>query len=252
MLQAVQAHFLPALRAAHPQATSVAAGPAPEPVPGDSFPRVVLTATRLALTFKPDDDPLDSRSSAHFAATHQWSGDGTTRDFTLPANIPGEIAELECPPGRALRSGDDYSVDGRTVRLMVAPRTGQQNLQARLRGGPARGFLDKRPCVVTLVADVWANGPAQLATTAARALAALLAASVDLPHLEATPHADLGVRVRLLRPTASWTATTRSEQRGLLRDTIELQLRGELEQLVAVDTPDPVGTIKSIVYRPEP
>lgn len=252
MLHAVQAHFLPALRAALPQSTAVATGPAPEPVPGDSFPRVVLTATRLALIFKPGDDPQDTRGTAHFTAVHLWSGDGTTRDFTVPQNIPGEIAELECPPGRPLRAGDDYGVDGRTVRLMTAPPIGQHNLQARLRGGPARGYVDKRPCIVTLVADVWASGPVQLGTAAARTLAALLAAAADLPHLEAAPHDDLGVRVRLLRPLASWIATTRDEQGGLLHDAIELHLHGELEQLVTVAVPDPAGIIEKIVYRPEP
>lgn len=249
MLHAVQAHFVPALRAAFPPATAVGAGPSPAPVPGDSFPRVVVTATRLAPVFAAGDDPQDSRSTAHHAAIVRWSGNGSARDFTVPDSVTADITDLECPPGRPLRVGDDYSVDGRTVRLMRPPPAGQHNVLVRLRGGPARGFLDRRPCLVTLAVDVWANGPVQLGTTAARALAAVLAASVDLPHLEAAPHDDLGVRVRLLRPTAAWISTTRSETAGLLRDTLEFQLRGELEQLVIVGPPEPAGVIAKIKYN---
>lgn len=250
MLHAVQAHFLPLLKSALPPVASVSAGPAVDPVPGDSFPRVVITASRLALLFnQDDDDPLASRTTAHFAAVQRWSGDGTARDFTVPDDIKGDITELECPPGRPLRVGDDYAVDGRTVRLMRPPPPGQHNLQARLRGGPARGYLDRRPCVVTVEVHVWTNGPAQLASTSARVLAALLAAAVDVPHLEATPHDDLGVRVRLLRPVASWLSTNRDDVAGLLRDSFEFQLRGELEQHVVVGQPEPAGIIENIVYR---
>ena len=94
-----------------------------------------------------------------------------------------------------------------------------------------------------------ANNPAQLASTSARVHAALLAAAVDIPHLEATPHDDLGVRVRLLRPVASWISTTRDDVAGLLRDSLEFQLRGELEQHVVIGQPEPAGIIEKIVYR---
>jgi hypothetical protein len=41
---------------------------------------------------------------------------------------------------------------------MRAAPPGQDNLVVRLRGGPARGYLDKRPCVVTLLVHVWSTG----------------------------------------------------------------------------------------------
>jgi len=256
MLHAVQAHLLPFLRAALPQATAVTAGPAVDPVPGDSFPRVVLTASRLALIFKQDDDdPLASRTTAHFGAVQRWSGDGTARDFTVPDDIKGDITDLECPPGRPLRVGDDYAVDGRTVRLMRAAPIGQDNLVVRLRGGPARGYLDKRACIITLQIQVWSTAINKLDALSSRVHAALLAAAADLPHLEATAHDDLGVRVRLLRPHAAWISTTRDivdAQPALLRDTLEFQLRGELEQRITLGQPEPAGIIEKIVYTADP
>lgn len=256
MLHAVQAHFLPALQAAVTPASAVQPGPVATPVPSDSLPRVVVTATRLALVFEQgDDDPLASRGTAHFGGVHRWSGDGVARDFQVPDNQVGDIAELECPPGRPLRIGDDYAVDGRTVRLMRAAPPGQDNLVVRLRGGPARGYLDKRACIITLQIQIWSTALNKLDALSSRVHAALLAAAADLPHLEATPHDDLGVRVRLLRPHAAWISTTRDiidAQPALLRDTLEFQLRGELEQRITLGQPGPAGIIEKIVYTADP
>jgi hypothetical protein len=254
MLHAVQAHFLPRVRAAIPAATAVTTGPVADPTDADPAARVVLAAVHLAITVS--DDPTEHRGTVQFGAVHRWSGDGTTRDFLVPDMQARDVAELECPPGRPLRAGDDYAVDGRTIRLMRPAPVGQDNLLVRLRGGPARGYLDKRPCTVTLLAHVWAADAAQLAPLSARVHAALLAASADVPHLEAAPQDDLGVRVRLLRPVAVWTATTRAAvpigQTLFIRDTLEFKVHGELEQRVVLGQPEPVGVIESIVYNPSP
>lgn len=257
MLHAVQAHFIPALRPALAPAIAVLAGPAAEPVPSDTSARVIVTATRLALVFPAgDDDPSASRGLVQFGAVHRWSGDGKTREFQVPDGLTGEVAELECPPGRPLVRGDDYAVDGRTLRLLRAPPVGQHNLLLRLRGGPARGYLDRRACAITLVVQVLSSDPAELAALSARVLAALLVAAAELPQLEAAPQDDLGVRLRLLRPVLSWLGSTRAAvptgQTLLLRDTLEFALRGELEQRVVLGQPAPVGVIEKIVYTPTP
>jgi hypothetical protein len=257
MLRAVETHFHRAVRAAVPAATPVTAGPAVGPASKDVAALVELAATRLAIVYAPgDDDPAAARDRARFAAVHRWSGDGGARDFTLPDGLAGEVAELESPPGRPLRAGDDYFVDGRTVRLMRPPPAAPDNLVARLRGGPARGFVDRRRCVISLQADAWATDAAALAALSSRVHAALLAAAAEVPQLEAAPQDDLGVRVRLLRPTALWVASARAPATArdapFLRETIEFQVRGELEQRVVLGAPEPVGIIEQIVHTPPP
>ena len=168
----------------------------------------------------------------------QWEDDGAT--FALPPG-GGQLVEVESPPGRPLRRDDDYIVDGEVLRLLH-PTTA--TVRALLVGPPARGFIERRPCALTLILSVRAKK--RLDRLMESALAAALRASVDLPDLGGSVR--LNARVRLRRPTAALVGITRAEDAGVRRPRcdIELLVRGELEMTVATGEADPAARIASV------
>ena len=240
MLVAAETHFAAALQAALPGA-QIVTGPAPGLPVGAS---VHVLASRLSLAPIAADDG-DARSPARLFTLHSWPADGVLRRFALP---PGahELAEVEAPPGRVQRRGDDYRVDAHELVLQRPPPA--PTLRALLLGAPARGFVERRRCELALL--VCARDPGDLDALATAALAAVLRASVELPDLEATPTGP-GVRARLRRPGAELLAVTRRAEPlaggERARCDIELILRGEAELTVAVGTPDPVDRIAQVL-----
>jgi hypothetical protein len=234
VLVAVETHFSTALTLALP-GVQVLVGPAIL-VPAAASLQVL--ASRLS--FAPTDPRADDeRGASRLFTLHTWPADGINRQFTLP---PGdlEVAEVESPPGFPRMRGDDYRIAAGKLVFQRPPTTG---VRALLLGAPARGFIERRPCELSLL--LCARDPVDLDALATAALAAALRTCVDLPVLEAAPAA--GVRMRLRRPVATLIGIERSAepngQSERARCDIKLLLRGEAELTVAVGVPDPVDRI---------
>jgi hypothetical protein len=244
MLAAAEAHYAAVLSAALAPGAQVLVGPAPA-IPSGPSVQVHAGALRLAPA---SPDLSDERGAARHFVLHTWASDGVLTDFGLPPGA-GEVAEVEAPPGRARVRGDDYRVDAGTLRFSRAPAAGDPGVRVLLLGDPARGFVERRACELTI--SLRARGGPDLAALdalAEAALAAALRACVDLPELSAA--AQPGVRARLRRPVAALLGVTRRievvGQIERLCCEIELLLRGEAELQVALGVPDPVDRIKSV------
>lgn len=243
MIAAVEAHFAAALKADLGQATPVLTGPVAAFPAGSS---VHVAAGRLALAVPPSD-LLDGRNGARLFSAHSWASDGQTSSFPLPDGA-GELAEVEAPPGRPRRRGDDYRVDGGALEFYRPPAAGQPGVVAMFLGQRAAGYHERRAAELTLAITARAATVEELDALLAAALAAALKASVAPPTFEGPPVA--GVRVRLLRAAAALAALHRhSEQRGdaeLPRADLEFVLRGEAELLIALGAPEPVSVIAAV------
>lgn len=249
MLVAIESYFHDALRPAIPDEVDVATGPSRGPG-ADATLLVEVFASGLKLDLPQGEDLAALREPAFFTQVQQWKADGKRVDFVVPESVPGQVVEVESPPGRPLRRGDDYTLDGRTVRLYRPPAAADVGVVALLRGERATGFLERRRCELTLHTRAWAREAHAADTLLAAALPAALVATSDLGNLDAALPADSSVRLRLLRPVASLVGITRSAE--LLGDTVffraqaDFLLRGELEQLVTLGEPEPQGIIREV------
>lgn len=249
MLVAIESYFHDALRAAVPDTVEVTTGPSRGPG-AEALPRVEVSASQLKLELPQGEDLTAAREAAFFTHVQRWPSDGTRVDFLLPEKLPGQVVEVESPPGRPLRRGDDYTVEGRTVRCYRPPAAADVGVVAIVRGARAAGFLERRRCEVTLVTRAWGEDAHAADALLAGVLPAALIASGDLGNLDAGFPEDSGVRLRLLRPVVSLVALSRGlEQEGdarAFRAQAEFLVRGELEQLVTLGEPEPEGLIREV------
>ncbi|NBD08296.1 hypothetical protein [Corallococcus silvisoli] len=251
MLVALESYFHDALRPAVPDAVEISTGPSLGPV-AEAESLVEVCVSQLKLEPLPGLDLAAQREAAYFAQVHRWASDGKKVDFELPAKALGQVAEVESPPGRPLRRGDDYVVDGRTVRFYQPPALADVAVVVFLRGARSAGFLERRRCELSLVIRAWARQSGAADPLLSAALAAALVASADLGNLDdsyASP-ADSGVRLRLLRPVMSLSGIHRSAETvaetPFFRAEAEFLIRGDLEQLVALGEPEAEGIIREV------
>lgn len=250
MLYALESKLVAALPEALPEGVQVRAGPSAGP-PEEGVQRVEVSASRLEVPDLKEDAP-PGREPAHLTHLQHWSADGEARDFTLPAEVPGEILEVESPPGRLMRLGQDYQLDGTTVRFFSPPAAAADAVVATVRQGRARGFLERRPCQARLTVTSWATDFPRADELLDRALAAVLTRCVELETLEATHLGASGVRLRLLEPAVTLVGLERAWHpvgtRLVPSAVATLRLEARLELSVAVGSLPPEGRIQELRY----
>ncbi len=242
MLQALEAHLLTAVDAALPAEVTTVAGPWQPTGTG----AVVVHARTLTLKPPGEDPPTDD--AAHGLAIVDWPSDGNTLDFEIPNDQTGELLEVESPPGFTVRRGDAWQLDDRTIRFYMAPASGAPGVRARLRGAPAKGYKRRKPCRVELSISAWADSMATADQRLDAALQTTLKELIQLPNLEAGAVAGVQVWMRILQARAWLLSIERrvDPESDLFEARATLELRGDLDLLVAVGTPDPVGVIEKL------
>jgi hypothetical protein len=249
MLVSIESYFHDALRPAIPHDVDVVTGPSLGPS-NDDAQLLEVSALGLKLALPEGDDLTAPREASFQGGTHRWPANGRQVDFVLPKGVQGEVVEVESPPGRPLRRGDDYMLEGRTVRFFRPPAQADVAVVAFLRGERAHGFLERRSCEITLVTRAWAREHGAADKLLSGALAAALVASVDLGNLDDSASDESGVRIRLLRPVMTLLGLSRGtevfHETSFFRAQAEFLIRGQLEQLIAVGEPEPTGIIREV------
>jgi hypothetical protein len=249
MLVTVEAYFHHALLSALPGDIDVATGPSLGPA-ADVAQLVEVTAASLKLTLPPGSDLGTRREPAFHREVHRWSADGKQVDFALPDGARGQVMEVESPPGHPRRRGDDYMLEGRTVRFYHPPAQAKTAVVVFLRGERVPGFLERSPCDIPLVIRAWSQKHRDADKLLSSVLSAALAAGSCLGHLEDSASDEPGFHIRLLRPTMALVGISRAAE--VLHDTpffraqAEFLIHGELEQLVAVGEPESTGIIREV------
>lgn len=237
MLAAVEQALLPALRAAFPAATVIQVGPDPKPKA-----TVELIANALTLVPPPGGEPAGARTAARAFASQQIAVDGTKASYSV--SEPGEIREIESPPGRPLRRGDDYLLEGSTIKFYAPP---QKPVVVTLFLDQTRGYVEKRGCSVELTLSCYGPTAAAADELLRRGLPGLLGGGVDLSTIEA-PLPAPGARLRLLAPVLSVVgmsrATVSRASSEMACSSAELVCHGELETTITLGEPEPQGRIR--------
>lgn len=249
MLVSLETYFHDALRPALPADVDVVTGPGPGPsATASSLIEVSVPTLKLAL---PEGDDLAAgREAAFHAGVHRWRANGKQVDFVLPEDARGEVVDIESPPGRPLRQGDEYVLEGRTVRFYRPPAQADVAVVAFLRGERAHGFLERRPCEISLMTKAWAREHGAADKLLSIVLASVLLAGSDLGNLDDSAPDEWGARIRLLRPVVTLLGLSRGveehQETLFFRAQAEFLIRGELEQLVAMGSPEPQGRIREV------
>ena len=251
MLYALENLIVPALKAALPGGVGVTLGPPEAPPAGKE--RVDVIATDLRAKVDPGE-PLAPRGPAFLFQVERWGADGTIKDFALSPSAKGEIFEVESPPGRPVRRGEDYAVDGKTLRFYRPPEAAPVAVVATLQTGPATGFREQRPCTAQLGVTAWGTDFPRTDRLLDQALSVVLTTCVGLGTLEAQD-LEAGVRMRLIKPSLVLEQIDRSHfksgERWAPRAAARLRLDAELELTVALGTPEAEGVIEKIAYQAE-
>jgi hypothetical protein len=249
MLYALENLLVPALKAALPGGVGVGSGPPEAPPAGQE--RVDVLASDLRAKVDPEE-PLAPRGPASLFQVERWGADGTIKDFALSS--AGEVFEVESPPGRPVRRGEDYAVDGKTLRFYRPPHAAAVAVVATVRTGPATGFQELRPCTAQLSIAAWGADLPAADRLLDQALSVVLTTCVGLGTLEAQA-LEAGVRMRLLRPSLVLEQMERSHfksgERWAPRALARLRLDAELELTVALGEPEAEGVIEKIAYQAE-
>jgi hypothetical protein len=258
MLSVIEDLIVAALRPVLPADLEVVAGAATAPAAAPGRVAVLVGPLTVQL---PDAaaDPIEGRepayafrqqSLAHDAGAGAETGaEAGTSAYALPANALPELTEVQSPPGRILRPGDDYGVDGRTIRFRYPPAAA---IAVLTRGAPAQGFRDTQPCQVDISLAAWATSIAAADAMAGSMLAAALGVFVRRDVIDLVTADAGGLLLRLLAPLARLASVERGEDTRDTarwpRTTIRLAVRGRLELMLAAEAREPEGVIQSIDY----
>lgn len=239
MLAAIEALFLPALRAALGPDASLRSGPAGAPA-GPSG-QVSLWAEKLEWDGAEGEDPTRDPVCAG------WQGEvspdpASPLDFPLPEAARGEVAEVQSPPGRILPPGDAWQIDGRTLRFFSAPGG---PVRVSTRTVPVRGYRERRFGHVALSLRAWAHDGPAVDSLLATGLAALLAAAEDFNVMELAGAAP-SLSVRLTRPRLSVVALEQDADGPWTSGCVRCVLRGEVELALRLGEAAPEGRIRDV------
>jgi hypothetical protein len=252
MLYALEALITTALKTALPSHVEVREGPAAQvPPEAQECVDVVAWGVEFSAPQAEGGQPVTGREPAFFTRTHRWSADGTARDFSLPAEVEGEVLEVESPPGYPIPR-EDYQVEGRTLHFYQPPAAGAEAVVATLKTGPATGYHERRPCQGRLTVVAWAADFPRTDALLDQALATVLRACVDTGSQE-SQHMGEGVRLRLLTPTVMLEAMERMQVqapgRWAPKAEARLRLHGFLDLTVAVGPEKPSSRIQELRYK---
>lgn len=169
------------------------------------------------------------------------SSDGKKRDFVLP---DGELLEVEVPPGRFAWRGEDYELDGNTLRFYTAPLSG--NVRAALGGGPVKGVSLSMPAELRFRVETWATDPLVAETMLLGAVAGVIEL---LESAEILAFGDTSLGGRLLKPKVSLDKLDRMVDGKGKRSMADLRAKGTLELEIRRPEADPTGLIRAVTLE---
>lgn len=247
MLRELEDFLVPTIAAAMPPPIVIQRGPflVANPWPADQR-TLVVHARRLRPI--PPSPTAEDDAPAFLWLEQTWPADGLTDTFVLPRDVAGQIYEVEAPPGFPAVRGDDFLVEGDTIRFYRAPAAGTPGVLARLRTTDAHGYARRQLCIIELDVSAYADSLDHADSMLAISTQVVLAALTRTPRLVLPPVSGVDVLVRLLEPRATLTELERTviDPAGAFRACVRLELTGRLDLLVAQGAPAPTSIIEQV------
>ncbi len=195
-------------------------------------------------------DVEHERNSSQAMQRITLTADGVQKNFSLPDNFIGKIAEVESPIGWVLRRGDDYMLAENEVKFFRAP---QQNIAITGRGDKVKGYKEQSPCRAKIIIDAWEKKTVDADKIMQLTLNAVLAYFVDTNLITLTDEQTTDADYRLLKPIARLAGIERRVSNvgnaRFRRSIATLYLYGEFELSISLGTAEEALIIQSIEYQ---
>lgn len=248
----------------------------------NATPSLNIAAARLQPRRKRADDGQERRVPVALPYRLTLTGDGETVKWPFPPETGKDIIEIELTPGRLARRGDDYLIKEAPKKAHTEQEAGTQPSQdtenkpatvdtlefrrapigpftvVSRSGTPTAGYQERSPCRVAIEINAWAERASDADELMTPALAAALAAFLDIDRLdlvrvELAQPAGTVFSVRLLEPRIELKTVERASLPGeshLVRSTAILSLSGESEVTLMLGAAPPPDKIKEVVIDP--
>lgn len=234
MLEQLEAFLVDDIRDALPNNVRLYTGPF-EPSSGQN---IIIHTRRLELEpiVEGEDD-----DGGYLIQEVEWATDGALKSFDMPETMPGEVLEIQSPPGVRRELGEHLYVEGQTLHFYVAPAAATPGVRARIRDADAAGWKRRRNCLITLEIISWAPDIEDTDANQATALNTALSSMVHLPIFEfpRTPGKDIHLRLLTSRVTLVKFVRERHPNQNLYGSYTVIELQAKLDVLVASGAPLP-------------
>ncbi len=248
MFAALETALAEAIAEHQPDDVNVIRGPTRPPnSTSKSFVGVSLSRIET-LTAQSSADSAKGRHEPVYATTRLIFKDPQQASITLPDDKHEDVFELQSPPGKWLRRGDDFYIEERTIHFYRAP---QAAVVVLLRGKETGGYRERAPAELFLTMTSWGEGIEQSDAMNATAIRAAL---LTLSQLDVT-ETDMGSGffARLENIRASLRNVTRSveeiEQKQWFRAIVVVSICGDIVFELVRDESHAKGRIKEIVIK---
>ncbi|MEM7158039.1 MAG: hypothetical protein AAF799_34680 [Myxococcota bacterium] len=249
MLRPLEDLIIPPIDAVMPVSVSVLRGPYVVAPPWPNSQRIISVYGRAIRTIEPTPS-RDDDGPSFIINEETWDTDGIVDTFVLPPEATGSIFEVESPPGFPMRRGDDYLVDGDTIRFYRAPDVGAPGVLARLQAEATHGYTRRRPCIMELDIDIYGRFYEEVDLMLGASTQISLAAMARAPRFTFPPATDTTVLMRIIEARASVASLERAaitiDAAPVFHAAIRLEIDGQLDLVVANGRPVDTSLIESI------
>jgi hypothetical protein len=247
MLRALEQYLHSLVDAVHPPAVEVLRGPFQAGPPWPPARRVVsIHALRIDVLETPPPRKVDG--PAFTFQTTSWPINGIANDFTLPPALASfEVLEVEAPAGHLRNHGDDYYVDGATIRFFQAP-VGPGEARARVRTAASAGYARRSPAKITLDLYAYTKDLTTADPLIEDTLHIVLVSLAQAPYFADQSTTGYVTSVRFCDHVAHVLYIERkpSGYDTVVSCAARIELVGELDIMISGGAPRPVGVIEAL------
>ncbi|MCP3923906.1 MAG: hypothetical protein GY714_15110 [Desulfobacterales bacterium] len=201
------------------------------------------------------EEILAEREQANLCEILSFDTTGNKKNFKLPAEIKGDVSEVETPPGYTVKQGDDYFIEDNTLKFYHAPKEGKKGLIVFFKGEKAKGYLENSPYKINIILDVSAKELGIADIIFSKSINTLMASFIDMGTIRSTED-ETGVSFRILKPATHLKSIERKSEgikkSAIYRITSDIVLLCQLETSIALGKELPESIIEEIQYQTNP
>lgn len=247
MLRALEQYLQPLVDAVLPAAVEVLRGPF-QVLPAWPPARRVVSIHALRLDVLETPPPRKVDGPAFTSQTATWPTNGVVSSFVLPpALATGQIVEVESPVGRLAKRGNDYYVEGTTLRFYRAPAAAGE-VRARVHTAAAAGYAQRSPATITLDLVAYTKDLTTAEPLIEDTLQIVLVQLHHAPYFAQQSTTGLGALVRFVdhRPHVLYLERKLQGVETVVSCAARVELVGELDIMIPAGPPAPMGVIEQL------
>ncbi|MCP4162120.1 MAG: hypothetical protein GY760_18765 [Deltaproteobacteria bacterium] len=201
------------------------------------------------------EEILAAREQSNLCEMFYFDTTGKKQDFELPADIEGDVTEIEVPLGFTVKPGDDYFIEGNTLKFYHAPKEAKKGVAVFFKGEKAKGYIENNTYKINIRLDACCKELSDADAVFSKSLNTLMASFVDMGTIRSEED-ETGVKYRILKPVIHLKTIERKSE-GIKKTisysiTSDIILLCQLETSIALGKELPGSIIEKIQYQTNP